>query len=505
MTGSDLLTAIRARPAGSTLLVGDGVSLSTGEVLAGVEAWSATCRGAGLGPCSRLAIVLPNGPALALANLAAAVIGVAAPLDPRSTAAELRSTLGRLRADAVVVDPDDDATAAIAAAAGLGVLHAGAAPDAAPVVARVADRARGGPARSDDSELALLLHSSGTTAEPKLIGLSVANLLASARAVAATLRLGPDDRCLNVMPLFHIHGLVGALLSSVVAGASVHCTPGFDAFAHRRRLADPTITWSTAVPSMYHAVLLRSDRREPNPSLRVLRSSSAPLPAALWRELEAQFGCPVVNAYGMTEASHQMASNPLPPAERRIGTVGRGAGADVAVLVDGVVTDAAGVQGEVVVRGPGVMSGYLAPPAANDGAWADGWFRTGDLGTLDDDGYLTLVGRIKEIVNVAGEKVSPFEVEAAIAEHPEVVDAVAFAVPDPMRGEVVGAAVVAAPGADVASLPESVRRLAGRRLSRAKQPSHVVVVEAIPLGPTGKVQRARLAAMLGIGGDPPPG
>jgi acyl-CoA synthetase (AMP-forming)/AMP-acid ligase II len=248
---------------------------------------------------------------------------------------------------------------------------------------------------------------------------------------------------------------------------------------------------------MYRAMLLRRSSSAANPGLRLLRSSSAPLPSSTWCELEAAFGCPVINAYGMTEASHQMTSNPTPPGERRVGSVGRGAGAEVAVLTDGSVSVAPGDVGEIVVRGPGVMGEYLSPCSANDSARHDGWFRTGDLGSLDADGYLTLHGRMKEIINVGGEKVSPYEVESVVLHHPSIADAVAFAAPDRIRGEQVCLAVVLRDGID--SLDEhALRGFVADRLAPFKAPRRTVVVDRIPLGPTGKVQRSRLASLLGL-------
>ncbi|QGG95415.1 AMP-binding protein [Actinomarinicola tropica] len=495
---SAVIDLLAARP-GAAPLVTDGETVrGADDVLRMVDRLHDVLRAADRGPRPRVAVALPNGPQLAIVCLAAMAGATCAPLDPRAREGELRDALVRLDADVLVVVAGDDASApgraaAVARSLGLGIVEIDA--DDQLHLAEAPDRARRGDGERDD--LALLLHSSGTTAAPKLIGQPSANLAASARSIAATLRLTPDDRCLNVMPLFHIHGLVGALLSTVAGGGSVECTPGFDAFAHRRRLADSAITWSTAVPTMYQAMLLRSgaSAEPPTGRLRFVRSSSAPLPATVWSTLEEQLGCPVLNAYGMTEASHQMTSNPLPPAARKVGTVGPGAGAQVAVLVDGRVQEDAEAEGEVVIRGPGVMAGYLAPPGANDDAWVDGWFRTGDVGRLDADRYLTLVGRLKEIINVAGEKVSPFEVEAVLLDHPAVVDVAAFAAPDDLRGECVAAAVVLRQDVSTSDL----RRFAAERLSRAKVPSTVVPVEALPLGPTGKVQRVRLAAQLGLG------
>jgi acyl-CoA synthetase (AMP-forming)/AMP-acid ligase II len=430
---------------------------------------------------------MPTGRLLALTALAAMSISGCAPVNPRLHEDEFVSIFTDVDADALV------STAGFAPAArraarrcGMWVLDI-ALPASFTIVERATKKPRDHPCGH-----VLFLHTSGTTSRPKLVGLTADNVLSSASAVATTLRLAPADRCLSVMPLFHIHGLVGVLLASVVAGSSVEIAPRYDPFTYRRQLSHPDITWTSAVPSMYGAMLSRhgDHRTSVCSGLRLLRSSSAPLPPSIWRELEDTFGCPVVNAYGMTEAAHQMTSNPLPPGERRIGTVGPAAGAEVAVLPDG----------EVVVRGPGVMREYLSPSSANDTAWRNGWFRTGDLGSLDGRGYLTLHGRIKEIINVGGEKVSPYEVEAVLLDHPLVVEAVAFAAPDRMRGEQVRVVVVARGG--VGSVEEiDLRRFVADRLAAFKVPRRIITLAEIPVGPTGKVQRSRMSALVGLGDE----
>jgi acyl-CoA synthetase (AMP-forming)/AMP-acid ligase II len=348
----------------------------------------------------------------------------------------------------------------------------------------------------DNSDFALLLHSSGTTARPKLVGLTHANLNASARAIAKTLRLTPNDRGLNIMPLFHIHGLVGSLLSSLSAGSSVYCTPGFDALRFARWMAESEATWYTAVPTMHQALLGRSDeiRKVKSRDLRFIRSSSAHLHNRIWRDMEAQFSCPVLNAYGMTEAAHQITSNPLPPLERRYGSVGMEAGPEIAILDPSGKPQAAGYKGEVGIRGKNVTPGYLVPTEANLTAFDNGWFRTGDEGVLDADGYLSLTGRLKELINCAGEKISPAEVDAVLMQHPAVVQAVTFAIRSESRGERVCAAVVL----DGDATEIDLKRFARERLAAFKAPARVLIVSEIPKGPTGKMQRAGMATRLGL-------
>ncbi|MBE0594643.1 MAG: non-ribosomal peptide synthetase, partial [Gemmatimonadales bacterium] len=356
--------------------------------------------------------------------------------------------------------------------------------------------------------VALILHTSGTTARPKIVPLSQANLAASARSIARHLALEPTDRGLNVMPLFHIHGLVGSMLASIAAGASIVCTPGFDDERFFEWVARFEPTWYTAVPTIHQAVLARGEayrRLAPAHRLRFVRSSSASLPPKVLHALETLFDAPVVEAYGMTEASHQMASNPLPPATRKPGTVGVSAGAEITILDAAGSHLPRGATGEIAIRGPGVTAGYEANPQANASAFTDGWFRTGDLGQLDEEGYLRIEGRIKEIVNRGGEKVSPREVDEALLEHEGVAQAAAFAIPHPTLGEDLAAAVVPRPGASLDE--DELRGFLFGRLAEFKIPSRLLVLDAIPKGPTGKVQRTSLHkalhAHLSVAGEAP--
>src|SRR4029079_16321036 len=346
-----------------------------------------------------------------------------------------------------------------------------------------------------------LLHTSGTTARPKLVPLTHRQLAASAGNVAATAGLTPTDRCLNVMPLFHIHGLVAALLASLRAGASVGCTPGFHQLHFFDWVDELDPTWYTAVPTMHAAVLARAPDHEETVGrqrLRFVRSSSAALPVPVLEGLEQTFGAPVVEAYGMTEAAHQMASNPLPPGVSKPGTVGRASGPESAGPdPDGRVLRA-GETGEVAVRGPNVFAGYEANPDANEAAFSNGWFRTGDEGSLDDDGYLTLRGRLKEIINRGGEKISPLEIDDALLRHPAVRQAVTFSMDDPLLGEEVAAAVVVGP--DSGAGERELQDFVAQQLAPFKVPRRIVVVDEIPKGPTGKVQRIGLAERLGVRG-----
>jgi oxalate---CoA ligase len=468
------------------------------------ERTGAVLNGAGVGRGDRVAIVLANGPDAASAFLAVACHAVTAPLNPSYRPEEFAFYLSDLKARALIVQRDAD-TPARAAAAEQGIPIFEIVPDATfagdfilvPPPGSEGTPALGGPAGADD--VALVLHTSGTTARPKIVPLTHANLSASARHIGQTLRLGPSDVCLNIMPLFHIHGLIAAVLSSIAAGGSVACTPGLSGFRFFTWLRDVRPTWYTAVPTMHQALLDLAPRFKEVIAagrLRFIRSSSASLPPAVMAAMETAFGVPVVEAYGMTEAAHQMASNPLPPAPRFGGSVGIAAGPEIAIMdLDGTLL-APGSIGEVVIRGPNVTLGYESNPAANASAFHDGWFRTGDEGVLDGAGYLRLTGRLKEIINRAGEKVAPIEVDNILMEHPSVRQVVTFAMPSRTFGEDVAAAVVLHEGAtgDV----EALRNFVAERLAAFKVPRKIVFVEEIPKGATGKLQRIGLAERLGV-------
>src|SRR5207248_4557193 len=278
------------------------------------------------------------------------------------------------------------------------------------------------------------------------------------------LQLTPDDVCLNIMPLFHIHGLMAAVLSSLAAGAQVHCSPGFNALRFFNWLHEVRPTWYTAVPTMHQAILTRAARHGEElgrTRLRLIRSSSASLAPQVMAELERTFRCPVIEAYGMTEAAHQMTSNPLPPRERRPGAVGVPAGPEVAIMDEDGLLVPRGRVGEVVIRGANVMPGYENNPEANEDAFLDGWFRTGDQGVLEPDGFLRLTGRLKELINRGGEKIAPIEIDVVLLAHPAVQQCVTFAVPHSKLGEDIAAAIVLREG--MTCTERDLRELTARR------------------------------------------
>jgi oxalate---CoA ligase len=456
----------------------------------------------GVGRNDAVAIVLPNGPEMASAFVSIGAGATTAPLNPAYRHDEFRFYLEDLDAKLLVVEQGSNSPALdVAKELGIDVatLNFDASQPAGAFELEGTARARrsDGFAAADDA--ALVLHTSGTTSRPKIVPLSQENVCASAGNVAASLGLAPADRCLNIMPLFHIHGLIAAVLASLEAGASVHCTPGFNALHFFRWVEEVRPTWYTGVPTMHQAILARAARNAGAAraaGLRLIRSSSASLPPQVMAALEETFGAPVIEAYGMTEAAHQMASNPLPPRERKPGSVGLPAGPEVAIMDERGELLSAGAIGEIVIRGPNVTRGYKNNDAANAAAFTNGWFRTGDQGVMDEDGYVRLTGRLKEIINRGGEKISPREVDEVLLDHPAVAQVVTFAMPHPKLGEDVAAAVVLAEGAEADE--RSIRAFAAERLADMKVPRKIVFVDEIPKGATGKLQRIGLAEKLGL-------
>ena len=472
---------------------------------------TATLYELGLERQDRVAIVLPNGPEMATAFLSVAAAACAAPLNPAYRADEFEFYLTDLRAKALIVEHGSQSAAlAVADRLGIPVLEllptgagagafslAAAGAGLAAASALAAGAGRPGVAAADD--LALILHTSGTTSRPKIVPLSQANICASAGNVRDTLQLTARDTGLNIMPLFHIHGLIAGLLAPLAAGGAVFCTPGFNALKFFAWMEEAKPSWYTAVPTMHQAIVARGAHNQAiiaaHP-LRFLRSSSASMPPQVIAELEALFGAPLIEAYGMTEAAHQMASNPLPPAQRVPGSVGLAAGPQVAIMDQQGQLLAAGATGEIVIRGPNVTAGYENNPKANAEAYVDGWFRTGDQGTMDEQGYVRITGRLKEIISRGGEKISPREVDEVLMDHPAVQQVVTFGIPHDKLGEEVGAAVVLHAGQ--AANEKELREFVAIRLADFKVPRKILFLDEIPKGATGKLQRIGLAQKLGL-------
>ncbi len=510
---TELEKALLSHPAGrKTFVAPGGGVLSFGALSDLVDRTHRQLAEFGIAPGDRVASILPNGPETAAFSVALLARGCLAPLHPGLRAEGVLDALEALRARALVhpagagVVPSEELLRRGITPIELSPMAGGTTGDFTlaahrpmPATPALGDRAAHFPSGST-SDIALLLQTSGTTARPKTVPLTRSNLLASARTIAHSLALTPEDECLTLMPLFHIHGLVATLLAPMIAGgASLH-PGGFDGLRIFSWIEELRPTWLSAVPTMHQTMLARARRRSGKVGdgrLRLVRSSSSALPPPVGRALEELFDCPAVEAYGMTEASHQISSNPITPGERRLGTVGRATGLELRILgADGTTVEESG-EGEVILRGPNVTAGYEGNPEANEEAFTDrGWFRTGDLGRLDADGFLTLTGRLKEMINRGGEKIAPVEIDNALLEHPAVARVVTFGLPHPMLGEEVAALVVPSPASDVTE--KDLVRFAAERLPAFKRPRRIFLREEVPVGPTGKVQRIGLAGRLGL-------
>ena len=456
-----------------------------------------------IGRNDRVAIVLPNGPEMASAFLTIGAGATTAPLNPGYREDEFEFYISDLNAKAIIVAKGSDSPAVtVARAHKLEVLEiewseSDPAGTFSFVGATSGTATSGGMAKADD--IALVLHTSGTTSRPKIVPLSQANVTASASHIIDILSLSAEDKCINIMPLFHIHGLIAAVLSSVTAGSSVFCSPPFNALRVFSWFDEANPSWYTAVPTMHQAILSRAPRNKEildKINLRFIRSSSSSLPPPVMHELEETFGAPVAESYGMTEAAHQMASNELPPGKRKPGSVGVAAGPEVSIMDENGKILPQGETGEIVIRGPNVTDGYENNPTANAENFTNGWFRTGDQGVLDEDRFLKITGRLKEIINRGGEKIAPLEVDNVIQSHPAVAQTVTFSMPHPKLGEEVAAAIVLNEGAEITD--REIKNFVSEKLADFKVPRKILFLDEIPKGATGKMQRIGLAEKLGL-------
>jgi len=441
-----------------------------------------------------VAIALPNGLPAITSFLAAAIAGTAAPLNPAYPYEEflffLRDTAAR-----ILLCPPVGAEDARSAAADCNIpvfsvemseqgnVSLLGAPSGVPVLEPTAE------------DIALILHTSGSTGRPKRVPLRHFNLAVSAANIANTYALTEEDVSLCIMPLFHVHGLIGSALSTLVSGGTVVVPTKFNALTFWKTVRENRVTWYSGVPTMHQLLLARAHHKPVEAaSLRFIRSCSAPLSPELIHKIESLFGVPFVEAYGMTEAAHQMTSNPLPPRHRKAGSVGVGAGLRVSIMDTEGNHLAIGQRGEVAIQGANVFRGYANNPEANARTFVNGWFRTGDEGWLDSDCYLHLTGRIKDIIIRGGENVAPHEVDEVLLKHPAVAAAVTFGFTHPTLGEEVAAAVVLREphGATESALINHCREL----LAEYKSPKKIYLVKSIPTTATGKIRRRAVAAAL---------
>ena len=473
------------------------LALSYAQLRAGVAEAAAELRRLGVRHGDHVAFLGPNGPEFLFGYLGALEAGAACqPINPQLKPDEIDFAV-----------EDSHAVLTYAVAGSEGALHGTAVPNERRAVLRFAgghvtiEGTPIGPPRppaavaADDD--ALLLYTSGTTSRPKAVPLTHANLLTSARNVASSYQLTEDDVTLCVMPLFHVHGLVASTFATLLTGGTIIAPPRFSASSFwQEAAAGGGASWYSAVPTI-HTILLNNATEADQGrgrQFRFVRSCSSALAPATQRRYEELFEAPVLQAYGMTEAAHQIATNPLPPGQRKENSVGLPYGVEVTVLDEAGNELPRGSEGEVSLRGPNVTRGYLANPAANAAAFTNGWFRTGDNGFVDADGYVFLSGRIKELINRGGEKISPHEVDAALLSHPAVYEAVAIAVPHPVYGEEVEAVVALKPGMEVSEAQLIAH--AGERIARFKVPKAIRFVPAVPRSGTGKIQRRRLLELL---------
>jgi acyl-CoA synthetase (AMP-forming)/AMP-acid ligase II len=490
-------------PDAPAILAAGRAPLTYARLYQQIDEMGRALRAMGIGRHDRVAVVLPNGPEIPVAILGVTANAVCAPVNPGYGSQELARYLADLRPRALITHAEVDSPARrVAISQGVAVIELSTALDSEAGLFTLAGEE--GCAQSNEpvvpTDVALLLPTSGTTSRAKIVPQTHANICASAYATGAALALSEADRCLNILPLFHGHGLTATVISSLAAGASVVCTPGLDVNSFSAWLAAFRPTWYSAVPAMHQAILAQTEHnrgRLADCRLRFVRSSSAPLPPRIFAELERTFEAPVIEWYGMTEVtSSPIACNPLPPRQRKAGSVGIPVSLDVAIMGNGGTLLSGGQTGEVVVRGASVMSGYDGDATASRAAFVDDWLKTGDLGYFDEDGYLFLIGRTREIINRGGEKVAPQEVDDVLLEHPAVAEAVTFAFPHATLGEDVASAVVLR--RDHVATPKAIRQFAIGRIADFKIPRQVLIVPELPKGPTGKVKRVGLAAKLGL-------
>lgn len=476
----------------------DGTTVSYQESLLATDKLIVSLRKLGLTSADRVAFMAPRGPLGVIGFLAISSVAMCCPLNPRLKADELEATIDSLQVTALVDVGANAVAQQVAERRGLPTLNL-AAQTSRLEVGGAPLRAR--PVVSSDladaPEVALIMQTSGTTSKPKLVALTHKNILSAAAAIRDAFGLNGTDSCLNPMPLHHVHGLISASISSLLSGSRVICTDNFSTAEFERILQSRRPSWFTASPAMHLATLehyKNAGRAPPRGCLRFFRSSSAPLPASAIGELEQLFDAPLVETYGLTETASMICSNPLPPGIRKLGSVGIAFGADIRIGDESGDTLPARGNGEILVRGPSVITHYGVSETPLPKTFFGDWLRTGDVGYMDEDGYLFIVGRTKELIKRGGLSIYPAEVDNALTSHSGVAEAVAFSIPHPTLGEELVAAVVAR--ADASPTDVELRAHVARQLSTYKVPARVLVIAAIPKNETGKILRREMAASL---------
>jgi long-chain acyl-CoA synthetase len=459
--------------------------LSYTDLLDTAARMASLLRNLGVNPGDRVALQLPNVPAFPIACYGALLAGATVvPMNPLLKAREVTYYLGDSGAKVVIVgDQMAEAAEEAGATEGAQVLEVG------PMGPSELPDERLELIERDDTDTAVILYTSGTTGKPKGAELTHANLASNARTAAETLlEIGPLDVVMGCLPLFHVFGMTCGLNASVLTGACLTVLPRFYADRALQMIERDRVTVFEGVPTMYSAMLRAANRAEVDLSrLRTCVSGGAAMPVEVLRSFEREFDCVVLEGYGTSETS-PVASFNHPHAPRKPGTIGTPVRGVRMRLVDANGHDAADSSiGEIAIRGEGLMKGYWNRPDATKEAIPDGWFRTGDLGTRDDDGYYTIVDRKKEIIIRGGYNIYPREIEEVLYEHPAVAEAAVIGLKHPDLGEEVGAAVVLKPGAVAA--PEQLRDYVKSRVAAYKYPRRVWLVLSLPKGPTGKILR----------------
>jgi acyl-CoA synthetase (AMP-forming)/AMP-acid ligase II len=449
---------------------------------------------AGIKRRDAVAIALPNGLPAIVAFLAASIAGRAAPLNPAYPYEEFHFFLQDTNARLLICPPVGAEFARTAAAdRNIPVMAVEMNERGSVQLTGAATGATASAPSADD--IALVLHTSGSTGRPKRVPLRHFNLAVSAANIANGYSLSEGDVSLCIMPLFHIHGLIGSTMSTLLSGGAVVVPTKFNALNFWRTVKEHRVTWYSGVPTMHQLLMARSHHKPAEAAtLRFIRSCSAPLSSELIHKMETEFGVPFVEAYGMTEASHQMTSNPLPPRHRKAGSVGVGTGLRVRIMDKDGNSLENNECGEIAIQGANVFRGYDNNAEANASAFVNGWFRTGDQGFLDEDCYLHLTGRIKDIIIRGGENIAPHEVDEVLLKHPAVAAAVTFGCEHPTLGEEVAAAVVLHEphGATESALIKHCREA----LAEYKCPKKIYLVKSIPTTATGKIRRRAVASAL---------
>jgi acyl-CoA synthetase (AMP-forming)/AMP-acid ligase II len=485
-----------ARPEQPAIVASQFALLSYRELQDQIDAVRAHLRQAGFGRDARIAVAIANSPEAALAIVAIASSAVAVPLDPKLTVAEVERCLLALRPSAVfTLRGSESAARSVAEQHGFHLIGATVAQHGKFGLQLAAPRIGAAlPLDDPDPETpAFILHTSGTTADPNLVPFSHRNVVAVTKRLQAWFNLTPQDRCLNVSPVYYSHALTTTVLPPLLAGGSVAFPANAANVDLSEWLGDLKPTWYSAGPTLHLSILekaqLRPDARTMH-SLRFISSAGAPLARDVHERMQTALGVPVLEHYGSSETA-QISTNLPSPGRSKPGTCGIPAPDTVRIVGEDGRQLPPGERGEILVRTDSVMSGYLNAPELNRSAFVDGWFRTGDIGSLDTEGFLSLHGRQKELINRGGEKISPLEIDNALMRHPDVAQAAAYAVPHPRLGEDVAAAVVLRPGSNVT--PDELREFLGTQLATYKNPRRITIVDQLPKGSTGKVQRKRLS------------